>query len=221
MRVLVFSAITIALSASALSAPASRPKLAGQPIFSVSQVTDVDPDGTEDEATLYGSLQTLIELFGVTGIVYEDRSVHKDWTITADEANTLLASAYETLLLISDAAQESALATTSDDDAARVINAFETVFETALSPTPSCRLVGGTKYAVATKKKTQPLKGNANVGWSQALACLPGASSMPLQAQSYGRKAVKPAVAITRGEFLHKLNEAMENGYSEIGGAGL
>ena len=221
VRALVVSTMAFALSASALSAPTLRPELSTELILFVSLVTDIDPDGTEDEAALYGSLQTLIEQFGVSGILYTDKSVHKDWTITADEANTLLVSSYEILTQIGDAAQESELAKTSDDHAARVISAFENVFETALSPAPACRLLSGTKYTTATKKKPQPLKGNANVSWSQALACLPGAVSMPLQAQSYGRKDAKPAAAITRGEFLHKLNEAIENGYFEIGGAGL
>jgi hypothetical protein len=221
MRALVFSAMAFALSAPASAAPAARPELANEPIFSVSQVIDVDPNGTGDDAALHGSLQTLIEQFGISGVIYNDRSVHKDWTITADEANALLVSGYETLVLIGNAAQESELAKASDDDAAKVISAYETVFETALVPPPTCRLLVGTKYAMATNAQPEPLAGNVNVSWSQALECMPGVMSMPLEAQSYDRNAAKPAAAITRGEFLHKLNQAMENAYSQIGGAGV
>jgi hypothetical protein len=220
MRVIFFSTIALAVSTASVAAPVPRPQLSNEPIFFVSELTDIDPSSSADDETLYGSLQTLVEQFGVTGVIYEDKRVHKDWTITADEAKTLLLSTYQTLTSIGDAALESELAQTSDDDTARVIRAYNAVFEKTLSSAPACRLLVGTKYAVAAKKKPQAPKGNANVSWAQALACLPGSVSMPLTAQSYNRSAAKLTAPITRGEFLHKLNEAVENGYSEIGGAG-
>ena len=201
-----------------LAATPPRPVLASDPLFSVTQITDVDPAGTGEEAALFVALQSLIERYGVAGVNYADKSVHKDWTITADEAKVALLSAHEQLALLANATLENKLAAASDDDAAKIIRQVGTATEAAIAPAATCPLLVGTKYAtVAKTKKPKALTGNAGVSWMQGLSCLPGGKTMPRSLQSYNMKAATPSAVMTRGEFLHKLNEAMEGSLAELG----
>jgi hypothetical protein len=217
MRTVLSPLLASVLIMSAQAAPAPRPALASDPLYSAGQVTDVNPDGPAPEAALYEALRSLIERYGVSGVSYTDKSVRKDLTLTAAEAKAALVSAYQQLAMLSNAAVDNTLAETSDDDAAKVISRFELVTDRLLEAAPACRLLDGTKYASSSKKpKAKPLTGNAPVPWSQALACLPGSNGAPLAAKSYNLKPAKPAAVISRGEFLHKLNEAMDAGSEEI-----
>jgi hypothetical protein len=220
MRFTLFILCFFAMSVSSLAAVPTRPALSDQLIFSAEQIVDVDPAGTAEEATLFAALQSLIERFGMLGAHYPDKSVRMNLKITAEEAEVALISIYEQLTLIGNAAVENELAERSDDDAAQVIATFNNVFEVTLNPAPTCKLMAGTKFAAPPSKKVKALKGNVNVSWAQALACLPGAKSMPMSAKSYNRSAVKSTAPITRGEFLHKLNDAAEASYAAIGMAG-
>jgi hypothetical protein len=196
-----------------------RPALATEPLVSAMQVTDVDPAGTTQETALFEALQSLIERYGVLGVNYTDKSVHMGWAITADEAKVALLSAHEQLAMLADATLENRLAAGSDDDAAKIIRQFTAESEAAISPSASCRLLVGTKYAAQPKKaKPKLLVGNAPVSWVQAIACLPGGGTMPRSIMSYNMKAATPSASITRGEFLHKLNEAMDGSLAELGG---
>jgi hypothetical protein len=88
-----------------------------------------------------------------------------------------------------------------------------------MAPAASCRLLVGSKYAAPSKKaKAKPLAGSAPVSWAQAMACLPGGGTMPRSMMSYNMKAATPSASITRGEFLHKLNEAMDGSLAELAG---
>ena len=201
-----------------LAASPPRPALAPDTLFSASQITDVDPAGTGQEAALFEALRGLVERYGISGVNYVDKSVHKDWTITADEAKVALLSAHEQLAMLADATLENKLAAASDDDAAEIIRQVGDASEAAIAPAATCPLLVGTKYATISKKtKPKALKGSAVVSWAQALSCLPGGKTMPRSMQSYNMKAAKPAAAMTRGEFLHKLNEAMDGSLAEIG----
>lgn len=220
MRKAIMVACAFGLSISALAAPAARPALSNQPLFSAGSVIDVDPAGTTEEAVLFEALRNLIERFGIMGVHYPDKSVRMNLTLTAEEAETALLSSYEQLAEIGSAAVDNELAQRSDDDAAQVIGAFNTVFERTLKAAPACPLMAGSKFVPTTSKKVKALPKKANVSWAQALSCLPGAKTMPLAAKSYNRKAVKATAPITRGEFLHKLNEAIEASYAEISLAG-
>jgi hypothetical protein len=183
------------------------------------QITDVDPAGTTQETALFEALQSLIERYGVSGVNYIDKSVHKDWLITAAEAKVALLSAHEQLAMLADATLEDRLAAASDDDAAKVIRQFGTESEAAIASAATCRLLIGTKYAAPAKKpEPKALAGVAPVSWAQAMACLPGGGAMPRSMMSYNMKAAAPSAAITRGEFLHKLNEALDGSLAELGG---
>jgi hypothetical protein len=219
MRKGSWSFIALAVSAPLiLAATPPRPALAPSPVVSVMQIVDVDPAGTGQEAALFEALQSLIERYGVSGVDYVDKSVHKDWTITADEAKVLLLSAHEQLAMLADATLENKLAEASDDDAAEVIRTVGNASEAAIAPAATCRLLVGTKYAtVAKKTKPKALTGSAGVSWTQGLSCLPGGKTMPRSMQSYNMKAATPSAIMTRGEFLHKLNEAMEGSLAELG----
>jgi hypothetical protein len=210
----------LALAAPLLSAATPpRPTLAPEPLVTAIQITDVDPAGTTQETALFEALQSLIERYGVSGVNYADKSVHMHWLITADEAKVALLSAHEQLAMLADAALENRLAAASDDDAAEVIRTFGTDSEAAMAPSATCRLLVGSKYA-APSKKAQPraLPGVAPVSWAQAMACLPGGGAMPRSMMSYNMKSASPSAAITRGEFLHKLNEALDGSLAELGG---
>jgi hypothetical protein len=208
----------LAMAAPLLSAAAPpRPALAPQPLVSAIQITDVDPAGTIEETALFEALQSLIERHGLSGVSYVDKSVHRNWAITADEAKVALLSAHEQLAMLADAALENRLAAASDDDAAEVIRQFGTESEAAIAPAATCRLLVGTKYA-APSTRAKALPGSAPVSWAQAMACLPGGGAMPRSMMSYNMKAATPSAAITRGEFLHKLNEALDGSLAELGG---
>jgi hypothetical protein len=217
MRKLVSLAALLLLSASHGAAAETRPALASEPLYSAGSITDVDPAGTSEEAALYEALRSLIERYGVSGVNYADKTVRKDWTITAEEAKVPLLAFYAQLGELISATADSALADASDDDAAEVIKKFQDLSDKTLAPAASCQLLVGTKYAVPTKKAPpKALAGNANLSWAQALACLPGGGAMPLTARSYNLKAAQPGSAMTRGEFLHKLNEAADASMAEI-----
>ena len=222
MRLKLASLVIAAFPSSAIAAPpVQRPPLATETLFSAGQITDVDPAGTSEESILYTALQSLIERFGLEGVNYADKSVHKDWPITAAEARVLLESANDQLFQLASAAVDNELAKRSDDDAAEVMSTFEQVMDTSLRPSATCRLLSGSKYAVEAKKgKLKPLSGNALVSWSDAVACLPGGGGMPVAVRSYNRKPAKPTAQITRGEFLHKLSEALEASLVELDLAG-
>ncbi|MFM2410035.1 MAG: hypothetical protein RL481_863 [Pseudomonadota bacterium] len=202
-----------------LAATPPRPALAPEPLVSVMQITDVDPASTTQQTALFEALQSLIERYGVSGVNYVDKSVHGDWLITADEAKVALLSAHEQLAMLADATLEGRLAAASDDDAAEVIRQFGAQSEAGIAPSASCRLLVGSKYAAPAKKaKPKALAGSAPVSWALAIACLPGGGAMPRSMMSYNMKAAAPSTAITRGEFLHKLNEALEGSLAELAG---
>jgi hypothetical protein len=220
LRLALFWAVS--LSASAIAAPAAqRPPLATQTLFSAGQITDVDPAGTLQEAALYKALQSLIERYGIEGVNYSDKSVHKDWPITAAEAKVLLESAHGQLSELVSVAVDNELAKNSDDNAAEVMERFQKVIDISVNPAPTCGLLADSKFAVEPKKgKLKPLAGNATVRWADAIACFPGGGGMSVNASSYGFKNVKPIALITRGEFLHKLNEALDSSLVEVDLAG-
>ena len=217
MRFIVFSAMTIALSTTAVAAPAVRPQLASEPLFSASQLADVRPSGSAQDFALYEAVQSLIERYGITGISYTDNTVRKDLMITAGEAKVVLISAYERLALLANASVESEVSKATNDDDSKIISRFKVATDRALNPAGSCQLLVGTKFAAKPKKgKAKAQANSATVTWNQALACLPGANVMPLNPEAYNLKAALPAAAITRGEFLHKLNEAADNSVNEL-----
>ncbi len=222
MRVHLALLLAVSLSAPTLSAPpVQRPPLATETLFSAGQVIDVDPAGTLEEAALYKALQSLIERYGIEGVNYTDKSVHKDWPITASEARVLLESAHGQLSELVSVTVDNELAENSDDNAAEIIGRFQKVIDISVNPSPTCRLLSGSKYAVEPKKgKLKPLGGSATVRWADAIACMPGGGGMPVSASAYGFKSVKTATPITRGEFLHKLNEALDSSLVEVDLAG-
>jgi hypothetical protein len=222
MRIQLALFLAVSFSGLATAAPpVQRPPLATETLFSAGQVADVDPAGTLEEAALYKALQSLIERYGIAGVNYADKSVHKDWPITAAEARILLESAHGQLSELVSVTVDNELAQNSDDDAAAVMSKFQKVIDVSVSPASTCRLLSGSKYAVEPKKgKLKPLAGTATVRWVDAIACMPGGGGMPVSTSSYGFKNVKPADLITRGEFLHKLNEAMDASLTELDLAG-
>lgn len=217
MQIMVVSTAAIALATTAVAAPNARPQLASEPLFSASQLVDLQPSGSAQDSALYDAVQSLIERYGITGISYTDNSVRKDLTITASEAKIVLISAYERLALLASSSVESAVSAATDDDNAKIISRYKTATDRALNHAGSCQLLVGTKFAA--KRKTSKPKAVANgaaVSWTQTLACLPGANVMPLDSNAYNLTAAVPAAAITRGEFLHKLNEAVDNSVAEL-----
>ena len=217
MRTKLSAILICALPTTAFAAPAPRPEISSVPLHSVSQLTDVRPSGSAQETTLYEALQSLIERYGITGINYTDNSVRKDLTVTASEAKVVLISAYEQLAMLSNASVESDLAAASDDDAAKIIKRYKVATDRALHPVGSCQLLVGSKFAAKPQKgKPKALASGAEITWAEAMACLPGASAMPLNPSAYNLKVASPAASITRGEFLHKLNEAVDNSLAEI-----
>ncbi len=189
---------------------APRPPLSDEPIFSAGQIADLDPEsGNELDQIVYGAAETLVEDFSVSGIVYTDNSIHKDWTITGAEAKVLLVSIFESLAMQANGAIDGLLYETPKNDAESVTATAVKSFEQATNPMPTCRILIGTKFAVSSSKvKAKPLAAGSTVTWEQAVACFPGAGVAPVAMKSYDRTAAARGKPITRGEFVHKLNEA-------------
>lgn len=193
---------------------APRPALSKETLFSVDQIADLDAEnGDEDDHALYGAAQTLVETFSPNGIVFTDNSLHKDWPMTAGDAKILLVSIYESMAMQANGAIDALLYEKSKDEAAPITAAAVKAFEQATNPLSACRILIDTQFAVPSKKaKLKPLADTAIVTWDQAVACFPGAAAAPVSMMAYDRKPAARGKAITRGEFVHKLNAAAEKG---------
>jgi hypothetical protein len=217
MRSWVFAAVISAFSAAAIAQPATRPVLASGNVLSAGSLTDLAPSGSAEDIALYRAVQSLIERYGLSGVSYADKTVRGKLTITADEARAPLLSYYAVLEDLVNANIDDLVSESKADDDSIILKKIDYLRQNTLAPAQSCQLLVGTKYAAATKNGTpKGLAGNASVTWAQALACLPGGAKPRVEVNSYNLKPVTPQSPITRGEFLHKLNEAADNALEEM-----
>ena len=86
MRIKFFSALVFSLTTTALAAPAARPEISSEPLYSVSQLTDIRSSGSAQDVALFEAVQSLVERYGISGLSYTDNSLRKDLTMTASEA---------------------------------------------------------------------------------------------------------------------------------------
>jgi hypothetical protein len=219
-----FTTVLFFCAAANLAIPvfaAPRPALSEEMLFSVEQIADLDPEnGSAEDSIVYHAAENLVEEFSVSGMVYTDKSLHKDWTITAGEARTLLVSVYESLAGRANGAIHSLLQETAKNDAAAVTSKSIKAFQMATDPISACGILLGTIFVVPSGKvKPKPLASGDMVTWGQAVACLPGAAMEPVSMKAYDRKPAVRSKAMTRGEFIHKLNEAADNSVTNFSNA--
>ena len=162
-----FSALVFSFSTAALAAPAARPELSSEPLYSVSQLTVVRSSGSAQDVALSGAVRSLIESYSISGFSYTDNSIRKVSTIAMVEAKIVLISAYEQLAMLSSVSAENNLAAAVHDDNCLVVKKYKVATDRALNAAGSCQRLTGSKFAPKPKKgKPKALPNGAELTWA-------------------------------------------------------
>jgi hypothetical protein len=200
-------AATLLLGASTLAAAQTAPTriLSTETLTSVSEVADMDAISLNVE--LFTAIQSLIERYGVGGIVFTDKMLHPGRDIRAGEAKLFLQSVFAQATMLGDAVSGD-----NAGDAAKAAK-MKVSIKALLVPSATCRILADTPYMAGTPKKPKPFPAATLLTRKDVLDCLPGTRAKPIAGSAVKATIARAEMIVTAHDALDRVQLAMQELY--------